>query len=134
MWWRSLAMKTAMIITNKKKTQLLLGPLVTTNTMMRITNRKEKTMTMIISKEVFTMALATQQLWKYNIMLWTPIITMIMTINLGIHLYLKSKTLKEKECVWMGSSTLNQTKLLPQHYRIGTMMRLCFFFVWGHCS
>jgi hypothetical protein len=55
-------MKTAMIITNKKKTQLLLGPLVTTNTMMRITNRKEKTMTMIISKEVFTMALATQQL------------------------------------------------------------------------
>jgi hypothetical protein len=32
---------------------------------------------------------------------------MIMIINMGIHLYLKSKTLRKKECVWVGSSTLN---------------------------
>ncbi len=48
--------------------------------------------------------------------------------------YLKSKTLREKECVNGKLNFRSQTKLLPQHYQIGTMMRLCFLFVRGHCS
>lgn len=120
----------------QKKTQLWLGPLVTTNTRMRITNRKEKSMTMIISKEEkTTMALTTQQVWKYHSMLWTPIITMIMTINLGIHLYLKRQNIeRERMCANGKLNFRSQTKLLAQHYQIGTMMKLCFLFVWGHYS
>jgi len=39
---------------------------------------------------------------------------------------------RERMCVNGKLNFRSQTKLLAQHYRIGTMMKLCFLFVWGH--